>query len=154
MIRLPDGTEQDPTPAVAHRTLRPDEHAILEETIARDPWGELESHALRLDVDPSNTRFILREPGTPISGEGELTGEPWNWTAWHVQTRLPDGTIVVTDDFLSATDLRAESRVIGTDGAPRFVIRQILTRVTRERYERERAEMESETGGPSSDSGN
>ena len=145
VIRLPDGTEHEGGAVVAHRALRPEERTIVEEVVVRDAAGALESHAIRLEVDESDTRFVLREPGTPITGEGELTGEPWSWTAWHVQTRLPDGTVVVTDDTLSATDLRSESQVLGTDGTPRVVIRQVLTRVSRERYESERAAIEAPT---------
>jgi len=145
VIRLPDGSERQGGAVVAHRALRPEEHTILEEVVVRDAAGALESHAIRLEVDESDARFVLREPGTPITGEGELTGEPWSWTAWHVQTRLPDGTVVVTDDVLSATDLRSESQVLGTDGTPGVVIRQVLTRVSRERYEEERAAIERQT---------
>ena len=146
VIRLPDGTEQPGGSVVAHRTLRPEERAIVEEVVVRDAAGALEAHAVRLEVDDDDRHFVLR-PGegdtssSTFSGEGELTGDPWSWTAWHVQTRLPDGTVVVTDDVLSATDLASESRVLGADGAPSLVIRQVLTRVTRERYEAERAAL-------------
>lgn len=44
----------------------------------------------------------------------------------------------------SATDLASESRVLGADGAPSVVLRQVLTRVTRERYEAERAAFGAE----------
>lgn len=142
VIRLPDGSEREGGAVVAHRTLRPEERAILEEVVVRDAAGALESRAVRLEVDESDARFVLREPGTTTTGEGELTGEPWSWTAWHAQTRLPDGTVIVTDDLLSATDLRSESQVLGTDGTPGVVIRQVLTRVSRERYEEERAAIE------------
>ena len=56
-----------------------------------------------------------------------------------------DHGLVLTDDTLSATDLRSESQVLGTDGTPRVVIRQVLTRVSRERYEQERAAIEGPT---------
>jgi len=141
VIRLPDGTERENGTVVAHRTLRPDEASIVEEMVTRDAAGALEAHAVRLEVEGDH--FVLTEPGASTRGEGELEGEPWNWTAWHVQTQLPDGTIVVTDDVLSATDLRSESRVLGPDGTPSVVIRPVLTRVGRERYERERAAIET-----------
>jgi hypothetical protein len=104
---------------------------------------------VRLEVQEDDRHFVLRPVGDAgasgaLAGEGELTGDPWNWTAWHVQTRLADGTLVMTDDVLSATDLASESRVLGADGAPSVVLRQVLTRVTRERYEAERAAFGAE----------
>jgi hypothetical protein len=150
VIRLPDGTEREGGSVVAHRTLRPEERAIVEEVVVRDAAGALEAHAVRLEIDDDDRHFVLRPSegdtsSSSFSGEGELTGDPWSWTAWHVQTRLPDGTVVVTDDVLSATDLASESRVLGADGTPSVVIRQVLTRVTRERYEAERAALGAES---------
>jgi len=149
MIRLPDGTERPGGAVIARRTLRPEERAIVEEVVVRDAAGALEAHAVRLEVQEDDRHFVLRPVGDAgasgvLAGEGELTGDPWNWTAWHVQTRLADGTLVMTDDVLSATDLASESRVLGADGAPSVVLRQVLTRVTRERYEAERAAFGAE----------
>ena len=140
VIRLPDGTEQENGTVVAHRSLRPAESAILEEMMTRDAAGGLEARSVRLDVQESH--FVLTEPGTSTRGEGDLEGEPWNWTAWHMQSQLQSGAMVVTDEMLSATDLQTESQVLGSDGTPSMVIRQVLTRVSRERYEQERAAIE------------
>lgn len=139
---LPDGTEVQRNTLVAHRTLQPDAHAILEEVIERDADGAVETHAIRLDVDATDRHFVLSAPGGMMSGEGELTGDAWQWTAWHAETRLPDGMRVVTDDALTDTELRGESRVLGADGNTEVIIRHVLTRVARERWEQERAAMQ------------
>lgn len=147
VIRLPDGTEQAAGSVVARRTLRPEEHTVVEEVVIRDTGGAVASHALRFDVDASDTHFTVRD-GEIVAGEGDFTGDPWNWTAWHVQTRRADGSVIVSDETLTATDLSSESRVLGADGNTAMVIRQVLTRVSRERYEQERAAMEPASDAP------
>lgn len=148
---LPDGTEVQGNSVVARRTLQPDAHAIVEEVIERDAQGAVEAHGMRLEVDEGDHRFVLSEPGGMITGEGELTGDPWRWTSWHAESRLPDGVRVVTDDTLTDTELRSESRVLGADGTTQVVIRQVLTRVARERWEEERAAMGPTTTAPTAD---
>lgn len=146
-LSLPDGTEVQRNTLVAHRTLQPDANAILEEVIERDVDGAVETHAIRLDVDETHRRFVLSAPDGLLSGEGELTGDAWRWTAWHAESRMPDGLRIVTDDVLTDTELRGESRVMGADGNTQVIIRHVLTRVGRERWEAERDAMSA--GGAS-----
>jgi len=139
VIRLPDGSERAGGSVVAHHERRPNERTVMEEVVIRDTNGAVESRAMLLEIDASDSHFTVRPiEGGDVAGEGDFTGEPWNWTARHIQTQLADGTMVVTDDVLSATDLSSEARVVGADGTTAMVIRQVLTRVSRERYEQER----------------
>ena len=139
VFRLPDGSEQAGGSVALRRTLRPEEHTVIEQVVIRDTRGAVESHLTRFDVDTSDTHFTVQPlDGAAVEGDGDFTGEPWNWTAWHVQTRRADGSVIVTDETLTATDLSSESRVVGSDGSAAMVIRQVLTRVSRERYEQER----------------
>ena len=139
VFRLPDGSEQAGGSVALRRTLRPEEHTVVEEVVIRDTRGAVESHTTRFDVDTQGTHFTMQPlDGEGETGEGDFTGEPWNWTAWHVQTRRADGSVIVIDETLTATDLSSEARVTGSDGSAAMVIRQVLTRVSRERYEQER----------------
>ncbi len=139
VFRLPDGSEQAGGSVALRRTLRPEEHTVTEEVVIRDTRGTVEARSLRFDVDTTDTHFTVQPvDGEAVVGEGDFTGEPWNWTAWHIQTRRADGSVIVSDETLTATDLSSESRVMGSDGSAAMVIRQVLTRVSRERYEQER----------------
>ena len=139
VFRLPDGSEQAGGSVALRRTLRPEEHTVTEEVVIRDTRGTVEARSMRFDVDTTDTHFTVQPvDGEAVVGEGDFTGEPWNWTAWHIQTRRADGSVIVSDETLTATDLSSESRVMGSDGSAAMVIRQVLTRVSRERYEQER----------------
>ena len=139
VIRLPDGSERDGGTVVSHRTLQPAQDRIVERTDIGAADGTVEHHEVHLAVSSDNS-FVLTEPGTTLAGEGVLEGEPWNWTAWHVETRLPDGTRAEVDHLLGH-ELRTESHVSLPDGTPSVVIRQVLELITRERYEEARRAM-------------
>jgi hypothetical protein len=149
VFRLPDGSEQAGGSVALRRTLRPEEHTVTEEVVIRDTAGSVEARSMRFNVDATDAHFVVQPvEGEALEGEGDFTGEPWNWTAWHIQTRRADGSVIVIDETLTATDLSAESRVTGADGNAALVIRQVLTRVSRERYEEERDALAPGASGP------
>jgi len=67
----------------------------------------------------TGSSFTLKEQRGAFVGAGELTGSPWEWTAWTTTTRSPGGVLKsqtrVTDRGLSVT-----KELLGPDGRPRI----------------------------------
>lgn len=99
----------DPQPVVVRRTLTPASSTIIEEW-AEGPTESTHPTLSMLAMTIAESGFVLsvRSVVNPLAaeserkqlmwtGEGELTGAPWQWTAWtYKQERQPPITDVVT----------------------------------------------------------
>jgi hypothetical protein len=143
VFRFPDGSERQGR-VLEHRTVAPDAEEVVSESLVEGTSGfELARHRYRL-LD--GHRFTLDEPGVH---EGSFEGEPWDWSAWHLRTELPDGSVVVSDDVVGHTpDLHSEPQLASPDAAT-VMVRRALERVTREEYEARRRAVEDAAAGSS-----
>lgn len=112
----------DPQPVVVRRTATP-EHATIIEEWAEGPTESTSptSSVHGITVSDSTFTFVVNAHVNPLgaeserkqlswTGEGELTGEPWRWTAWtYTQVRQAPVTDVVT--------VRVEGDVLHRDTA-------------------------------------
>lgn len=143
VFRFPDGTERQGR-VVEHRTLSPDAEEVVAESHAEGVSG----------LDRSLRRFRLLEDhrftleGEPGVHAGTFEGEPWDWSAWHLRTELPDGSVVVSDDVVGhLPDLHAQPELAEPEAAT-VMVRRALERVTREEYEARRRALENAPVAP------
>ena len=112
----------DPQPVAVRRTATPKHATIIEEWAEGPPESTYPMSSVHgITVSDSTFTFVVNAHVNPLgaeserkqlswTGEGELTGEPWRWTAWtYTQVRQAPVTDVVT--------VRVEGDVLHRDTA-------------------------------------
>ena len=66
----------------------------------------------------------ISSPDGGFEGEGELIGEPWEWTGLKFTTKFAKGPLVEGEDHFSSDGLSAEKRIVGADGRTQVVIKE------------------------------
>src|SRR5262245_51309686 len=128
---------------VIARTSDPEKNEIRELAVAFDPRTEkYAEHASTITVK-DGSKLSMSEPTGVISGEGELTGEPWRWTYLHAVFTMK-GTDFKIDDVncLAEYETSIQGHKDFYRGGKRFMREDVvLHAVDKATYEAKRAEL-------------
>lgn len=150
-IFLLDGKKVKTQSGRIKRTLDPVANFIEENVdVSEDPTfpvGKTESFDVGMTVSsavpPATTAtFTMVERNGAFSGTGTLTGEPWQWTAWHSSSTMssvgntdanpaaPMGAITVESNDTLTGDTLTATKSIAMNGTVSMTTKESYQRVT------------------------
>jgi hypothetical protein len=98
--------------------------------------GEKDSKAFVATLAVKDAKFSVSEKSGSFTGDGELVGEAWKWTAWKSVTKLAGGAGTVTsEDKLTERGISAKKTFTGADGKVALRFEEELTTISRKTYE-------------------
>jgi hypothetical protein len=129
----PDGRVIRTTLSLVKRVLKPAENKVEEHVLSADEKTPAKAFVVVLDV--AGNKFTLADQSKTYSGDGELKGEPWKWTAWKSTSKLAGGATVVSEDKLSDRGMTATKTYSAADGKPQYLFEEKLEHVSAKTYE-------------------
>jgi hypothetical protein len=137
---LVEGTMQIPSGRNVGATV-----SLVKRTVDRER-GRIEERVLSLRNGAAGQEFVtILEPkgnkvkiscdNCGIDGEGELSGEPWEWTGLKFTSKVPNAGRVEGEDHFSPTGMSAEKRVLGADGKLSVIIKESGVKIEESTYE-------------------
>jgi len=93
-------------------------------------------------ITPEGSKAKISCSNCEIEGEGELIGEPWEWTGFKFKSRIgKTGPLLEGEDKFSPDGMTAEKRMPGSDGRPGVVIRETGRHITQATYDNLRVRL-------------
>ncbi len=92
-------------------------------------------------LKPDGRKVKISSTDGGFDGEGELTGEPWEWTGLKFTTRFAKGPLVEGEDHFTNDGLSAEKRIVGPDGRTQVLIKETGRMITEATYANLRARL-------------
>lgn len=123
------------TVSLVKRTLKPAENKIVEVVLTLDPKQPAREFTTVFDIKGS--KFTVKDEQGSFSGEGELTGKPWEWSGWKYSVNMlgeRKGTLKAEDE-LGAAGLIAKKSFSGPDGQVRVMFTDDLKIISKEMYD-------------------
>jgi len=134
-VTAPDGKYLGSMVELVKRELRPSEGKIYEHVAVIDPRYP-QSKKFVAVCEVKGTTFAMTEQEKSFTGDGELTGDPWRWTAWRSTSHLASGIgTVESEDTLTEHALIVKKRFVGPDGKVRVHMAETLNRISKEMYD-------------------
>lgn len=76
-------------------------------------------------IKPEGSKATISCSNCDLEGEGEFSGEPWEWSGFKFVTRIPKlGQRVEGEDHFFRGGMSADKKVIGADGRTTAVIKE------------------------------
>lgn len=129
----PTGRPYGSSISLIERTVDSAAGKIIERVISVDAEKPATEYVTVLDV--KGTTFTMAAQDHSFTGEGELSGTPWNWTSWTSTAMIAGGQgKVVSQDSLTETGLRVAKTFFSPDGQARVVFSEDLRLVSKEMF--------------------
>jgi hypothetical protein len=113
-ITGPHGEDYGHYEVLAKRILDVERSQIIE-LVVDTSRGHPEDYVVTNRVTGSTYTFA--DPDGAFTGTGKLSGEPWNWDSWTATFKMAkDGSTVDIHDMKTSEGVRAEKKVVSSDG--------------------------------------
>ncbi len=123
------------------RTVDPGQSIITEQIAQKSSKQGEKPVEYTTTIRVSGNHFALSEPTLNITGEGDLTGEPWKWNRWTSRATLMDGSSVDSSFTRDPNGMKADKQVFGPLGVVRATLSESYQPIAAEVFEQERREM-------------
>jgi len=130
----PTGQPYGTTLSLIKRTVKPEENKIIEQVISINQREAAKEFIAIFDVRGS--KFTMAEQGGGFTGEGELIGKAWEWTAWKSTSNLAGGKgKLISEDTLTKDGVLAKKSFYSPDGQLRAIFSEDLKQISKEMYD-------------------
>jgi hypothetical protein len=133
-MQIPSGRNVGATVSLVKRTVDR-ERARIEERVLSLRGGAAAGQEFVTILEPKGNKVKISCDNCGIDGEGELSGEPWEWTGLKFTSKVPNAGRVEGEDHFSATGMSAEKRVLGADGKLSVIIKESGVKIEEATYE-------------------
>ena len=140
-VHLADGRAVPGGATYVKRTLDPSKSTITELVVqaASRPGEKPREFVVTMKVE--GARFTMTERSKSFTGDGELVGTPWAWSAWTSRSVLPDGNTVESHDTLVSTGLQTEKKVKNAQGEVSVTLNEDFAAIAKGAFEKARTDI-------------
>jgi hypothetical protein len=142
-VESADGRSIGHMASLVKREVIPSESKIVETVLrlSSKPGSEIKEIVAVLNV--TGSKFTVKEKEGGFIGDGELTGEPWKWTAWNSTSKIPgpSGGTVKSRDKVTDRGMAVTKEVLGDDGAVRVRLIEDYVSIDGSAYDLLRAKL-------------
>ena len=115
------GEQQVADSAVAVERLVSRGDRTIIERVAQAGDGHRPAAEYVVTMKVKGAAFTMTEAGGAFTGDGQLSGPDWAWTAWQSTSKMPDGGVVTSSDTVTKTGLHVEKTYQGNGMELRMV---------------------------------
>lgn len=131
---LPTGETFGTAGVLLRRTESPQSNMILEQVITLEPDEAPRELVLMFQVDGS--KLIVTDREASLNGQGDLIGEPWQWTGWTYRADYTAGTGSYRVTFTTTPEgLKGERTYFSPSGEVRMLLEETYRPVGQEVFD-------------------